>query len=61
MVYPSARRARAPLQDQPIMERTRRPFSCREHFAPTAKRFNPIAQGNRSAALGWWLGKNCEP
>ena len=38
------------------------PFSSRSHWiGPTAKRFNNIAQGKRSAALGWRLGKNCEP
>ena len=38
------------------------PFSSgSDGIGPTAKRLNPIAQGKRSAALGWRLGKNCEP
>ena len=42
--------------------RTMGPFSSRSHWiGSTAKRFNNIAQGKRSAALGWRLGKNCEP
>jgi hypothetical protein len=37
-------------------------FSFRSHWiGSTAKRFDTIAQGKRSAALGWRLGKNCEP
>ncbi len=42
--------------------RTMRPFSFRSDWIGlTAKRLNPIAQGKRSAALGWRLRKNCEP
>ncbi len=42
--------------------RTMGPFSFRSYGnGRTAKRFNTIAQGKRSAALGLRLGKNSEP
>ena len=41
--------------------RTMGRFRSDRLIGPTAKRLNNIAQGKRSAALGWRLGKNCEP
>ena len=58
----SARAAKNSAPNEGKQVRTMGSFSSRSHsIGPTAKRFNPIAQGKRSAVLGWRLGKNHEP